>query len=312
MWHVFCFCVGKGVSMCCESALGGGGCCTRPRAPRPLLWGRQWRKRTQVIAVPLRLRGRAVPGACDEGQRSCGDVAAALPTPSPQANSPPCPGALAAAVQRACGAHRRPQARRTCLVGIPFAWSFQPPLTSDSLLHRPLSPHTQLTWRLSDEPVGPNTDPEHTDPAFRAATRTKIYLGYTSNLISAGVREQIRFLVEHKMVDVVVTTAGEWDCVSVRGPTRRLRHHTGLESNIRGCGKYRAVLLVASLVPFLTLLCTSPHTCACLHLLHPNFQPVVSPPPPITHTGGIEEDFIKCMGHTYMGDFALKGKSQAS
>lgn len=38
----------------------------------------------------------------------------------------------------------------------------------------------QLDWRLSDEPVGPNTDPEHADPAFRAATRAKIYLGYTS------------------------------------------------------------------------------------------------------------------------------------
>jgi deoxyhypusine synthase len=56
-------------------------------------------------------------------------------------------------------------------------------------------------------------------------------LGYTSNLISAGVREQIRWLVQHKMVDVLVTTAG-----------------------------------------------------------------------------GIEEDFIKCMGHTYIGDFQLKGE----
>ncbi|KIY94873.1 hypothetical protein MNEG_13091 [Monoraphidium neglectum] len=37
-----------------------------------------------------------------------------------------------------------------------------------------------IDWRLSDEPVGPSTDPEHADPAFRAATRTKIYLGYTS------------------------------------------------------------------------------------------------------------------------------------
>jgi deoxyhypusine synthase len=27
----------------------------------------------------------------------------------------------------------------------------------------------------------------------------------------------------------------------------------------------------------------------------------------VTTAGGIEEDFIKCMGHTYMGDFALKG-----
>jgi deoxyhypusine synthase len=35
-----------------------------------------------------------------------------------------------------------------------------------------------------------------------------IYLGYTSNIVSSGIRETIRYLVEHKMVDVLVTTAG--------------------------------------------------------------------------------------------------------
>ncbi|XP_029914958.1 deoxyhypusine synthase-like [Myripristis murdjan] len=35
-----------------------------------------------------------------------------------------------------------------------------------------------------------------------------IYLGYTSNMISCGVRESIRYLAEHSMVDVLVTTAG--------------------------------------------------------------------------------------------------------
>ncbi|XP_061702396.1 deoxyhypusine synthase [Syngnathoides biaculeatus] len=58
-----------------------------------------------------------------------------------------------------------------------------------------------------------------------------IFLGYTSNLISSGVRESIRYLVEHKMVDVVVTSAG-----------------------------------------------------------------------------GIEEDLIKCLANTYLGDFNLLGK----
>ena len=28
----------------------------------------------------------------------------------------------------------------------------------------------------------------------------------------------------------------------------------------------------------------------------------------VTTTGGIEEDFIKCMAPTYLGDFYLKGK----
>ena len=57
-----------------------------------------------------------------------------------------------------------------------------------------------------------------------------IFLGYTSNMASCGVRESIRFIVEHKMVDCIVASAG-----------------------------------------------------------------------------GIEEDFIKCLAPTYMGDFSLKG-----
>lgn len=36
----------------------------------------------------------------------------------------------------------------------------------------------------------------------------KIFLGYTSNMISCGMRELIRFLCEHKMVDGIVTTCG--------------------------------------------------------------------------------------------------------
>jgi deoxyhypusine synthase len=35
-----------------------------------------------------------------------------------------------------------------------------------------------------------------------------IYLGYTSNMITTGNREIIRYLVEHKLVDILVTTAG--------------------------------------------------------------------------------------------------------
>lgn len=58
-----------------------------------------------------------------------------------------------------------------------------------------------------------------------------IFLGYTSNLISSGVRESIRYLAQHKMIDVIVTTAG-----------------------------------------------------------------------------GIEEDLIKCLAHTYIGDFSMPGK----
>src|SRR3989338_2360131 len=35
-----------------------------------------------------------------------------------------------------------------------------------------------------------------------------IFLGYTSSMISSGLRDVFRYLVEHKFVDVVVTTAG--------------------------------------------------------------------------------------------------------
>jgi len=59
-----------------------------------------------------------------------------------------------------------------------------------------------------------------------------IFLGYTSNMASCGVRETIRFLVQHKMVDCIVTSAG-----------------------------------------------------------------------------GIEEDFIKCLAPTYLGDFSLDGRT---
>mgnify|MGYP000104928619 CR=1 FL=1 len=61
--------------------------------------------------------------------------------------------------------------------------------------------------------------------------KANIHLGYTSNMVSSGLREVIRFLVEHKKINVCVTSAG-----------------------------------------------------------------------------GIEEDIIKCLGDTYLGDFRLKGK----
>jgi deoxyhypusine synthase len=50
----------------------------------------------------------------------------------------------------------------------------------------------QLEWRLSDDPVTDAMDSDQADPEFRKSVRAKIFLGYTSNLISAGVREQIK------------------------------------------------------------------------------------------------------------------------
>ncbi|MCJ1343598.1 Deoxyhypusine synthase [Peltigera leucophlebia] len=52
-------------------------------------------------------------------------------------------------------------------------------------------------------------------------TRTTILLGYTSNLISSGLRETIRYLVQHKHVSAIVTTAGgiEEDLIKCLAPT---------------------------------------------------------------------------------------------
>jgi deoxyhypusine synthase len=88
----------------------------------------------------------------------------------------------------------------------------------------------QRKWRLSDDPIPPDESDEYLDPTVRAETRCKIFLGYTSNLISSGLREVILHLVKHKHVSALVTTAG-----------------------------------------------------------------------------GIEEDFIKCLGKTYLADFNLDG-----
>jgi deoxyhypusine synthase len=77
-------------------------------------------------------------------------------------------------------------------------------------------------WRLKDVPFVEGVD----DPALRPASvreriRARIFLAYTSNQISCGQREVIRFLVQNKMVDVVITTAGgiEEDLIKCLQPT---------------------------------------------------------------------------------------------
>lgn len=53
------------------------------------------------------------------------------------------------------------------------------------------------------------------------ADSTTIFLGYTSNLISSGLRETLRYLVQHKHVSAIVTTAGgvEEDLIKCLAPT---------------------------------------------------------------------------------------------
>ncbi len=47
-----------------------------------------------------------------------------------------------------------------------------------------------------------------------------IYLGYTSNMVSSGLRDIFRYLAQHKLIDVIVTTTGgiEEDIIKCLGP----------------------------------------------------------------------------------------------
>ncbi|KAJ2194150.1 Deoxyhypusine synthase, partial [Coemansia sp. RSA 521] len=63
-------------------------------------------------------------------------------------------------------------------------------------------------WRLSDEPVADTDCEEDRDLEYRKSVKCKIFLGYTSNLVSSGIRETIKYLVKNSMVDVLVSSAG--------------------------------------------------------------------------------------------------------
>jgi deoxyhypusine synthase len=77
-------------------------------------------------------------------------------------------------------------------------------------------------WRLSDEPIAEDEqDDDLLDPKKRSQVGATIFLGFTSNLISSGLREVIVFLVKHRFVSAIVTTAGgiEEDIIKCLGTT---------------------------------------------------------------------------------------------
>lgn len=78
-----------------------------------------------------------------------------------------------------------------------------------------------LNWSLADEPTAEDEDEEFKDVEARKKVRTKIWLAYTSNLISSGLRETLRFLAQHSMVQVMISTAGgiEEDLIKCMAPT---------------------------------------------------------------------------------------------
>ena len=65
-----------------------------------------------------------------------------------------------------------------------------------------------ISWRLSQEPLNERDDEETSDPAYRSQVKCTIFLGYTSNMASCGMRDIIKYLAQHKMIDCIVTTTG--------------------------------------------------------------------------------------------------------
>jgi deoxyhypusine synthase len=78
-----------------------------------------------------------------------------------------------------------------------------------------------LDWSLADVPVASDEDDEYKSKEAREKVRCKIWLSYTSNLISSGLRESICFLAKHSMIQVMITTAGgiEEDIIKCLAPT---------------------------------------------------------------------------------------------
>lgn len=78
----------------------------------------------------------------------------------------------------------------------------------------------QIEYRNRDY-VEPDYMELEEDEFIRPKANLTIFLGYTSNMVTSGTRETIRFLVKNKMVDCIVTTAGgvEEDFVKCLAPT---------------------------------------------------------------------------------------------
>ncbi|XP_035664618.1 deoxyhypusine synthase-like [Branchiostoma floridae] len=71
------------------------------------------------------------------------------------------------------------------------------------------------------KPANLSPEEEKLDPIYRPRSDCTIFLGYTSNMVSSGIRETIRFLAQHRMIDCIVTTAGgiEEDFIKCFAPT---------------------------------------------------------------------------------------------
>ncbi|ROW00698.1 hypothetical protein VSDG_03284 [Cytospora chrysosperma] len=74
---------------------------------------------------------------------------------------------------------------------------------------------------INDMRAWRDPDADTTAAGAEAPQGTTIFLGYTSNLISSGLRGVLRYLVQHRHVSAIVTTAGgvEEDLIKCLGDT---------------------------------------------------------------------------------------------
>lgn len=79
----------------------------------------------------------------------------------------------------------------------------------------------EINTMLSSRDQNASSDDEFTYPSGKKKTGCTIFLGYTSNLVSSGLRETLRYVVEHDLVDCVVTSAGgvEEDLIKCIAPS---------------------------------------------------------------------------------------------
>lgn len=47
------------------------------------------------------------------------------------------------------------------------------------------------------------------DEFIRRKSSCTIFFGYSANIVSSGLRETVKFLAQHKLIDCIVTSAGE-------------------------------------------------------------------------------------------------------
>lgn len=72
-----------------------------------------------------------------------------------------------------------------------------------------------------NQPIPKDKFIDEDDNFTKVQNSCTIFLGYTSNIVSSGLRETILFLVKHKMIDCIVATAGgiEEDLIKCLAPT---------------------------------------------------------------------------------------------